>query len=402
MAEKALAGVTIIELCEMVAGPFCTKLLADFGAEVIKIEKPGRGDEARHRGPFLNDIPHPECSGLFSYLNTGKLGITLNIEDTWGKNIFNELIKLPGAILVIDKPPVKIEQLGLSYEKLSQISPQLILTAVTPFGMTGPYRDFKAYHLNVIHGGGEGYCLPGGKEHLQQPPLKIGNFVAEYDAGLNAALATLAALYARNITGQGQLVDISKQESVMSLYSMFVPRYINEELVVSRANQGYPYGGIMECKDGYVAIVCWFERDWQALMKLIGDPEWAKEDRFSSDANRGKHGDEINALLLEWTMKRTKDEIYHQGQAVGCPVGKVFTASDLVNSAHLQARQFFVEIEHPDMGKIKYPTVPYKFSDTPIALARAPRLGEHNEIIYHGLLGQPEDSLKGLREAGVI
>ncbi len=402
MAEKALDGVKVIELCEMVAGPFCTKLLADLGAEVIKIEKPGRGDEARYRGPFPNDIPHSECSGLFSYLNTSKLGITLNIEDSRGIGIFNELIKLPGAILVVDKSPGKIEQLGLSYEKLSQISPQLILTAVTPFGLTGPYRNFNAYPLNVIHGGGEGYCLPGGKEHLQKPPLKIGNFVAEYDAGLNASLATLAALYARNVTGRGQLVDISKQESVMSLYSMFVPRYINEKLVVSRANQGYPYGGIMECKDGYIAVVCWFERDWQALMKLIGDPEWAKEDRFSSDASRGRHGEEINALLLEWTMKHTKDEIYHRGQAVGCPVGKVFTAPDLVNSTHLQARQFFVEIEHPDMGKVKYPTVPYKFSDTPIALVRAPRLGEHNEVVYHGLLGHTKDSLKGLSEAGII
>ncbi|MCK4242122.1 MAG: CoA transferase, partial [Dehalococcoidia bacterium] len=159
MAEKALAGVKVLEFASFVSGPYCVKLLADLGAEVAKIEKPGVGDEARRRGPFPNDIPHPERSGLFLYLNTNKLGITLDVNSQTGKRIFKQLVEW-ADILVEDNPPKVMEELGFDYETLKTINPQLVMTSLTPFGQSGPYRDYKAYGLNISHGSGSGYLTP--------------------------------------------------------------------------------------------------------------------------------------------------------------------------------------------------------------------------------------------------
>jgi crotonobetainyl-CoA:carnitine CoA-transferase CaiB-like acyl-CoA transferase len=401
--EGALTGIRIIEFCRMVAGPFCTKLLADLGAEVIKIEEPGKGDDARRKGPFLNSTSHPERSGLFAYLNTNKLSITLNMSSSAGIDIFKELIEGPEVILIEDNPPNVMPEIGLAYDNLSKINPQLIMTSITPFGQTGPYSMFKAYPLNIMHGGGEGYTIPGGVEYLDRPPLKPGKYLGEYDAGLTAALATLCAVYSRGICGMGQYIDISKQEAVMSIYFVDLPRYANEGVIVSRANQGYPFGGIIECKDGYVAIVCWTERDWEALMKFMEYPEWAEDERFKDDTSRRMHGDELQAHLLEFTMKYTKDDLYHRGQAMRCPIAKVFTIEDLFNCQQLEERGFFTEVEHPQMGRLKFPTAPYKFSETPCEIRHsAPVLGQHNDEVFCQRLGYSTENLAELKQRGVI
>ncbi|MFC1974103.1 CoA transferase, partial [Chloroflexota bacterium] len=176
MANAALSGVKVLELCEMAAGPYCTKLMADLGAEVIKVEKPGIGDEARHRGPFLNDEPNPEKSGLFLHLNTNKLGVTLNLENVKGQKIFKELAK-EAHVVVEDRPPGKLAELGLGYNTLKEINPSLIMSSITPFGQTGPYKDYKAYPLNTFHSCGEGYVTPGQNNFPDYPPLKVGRFV---------------------------------------------------------------------------------------------------------------------------------------------------------------------------------------------------------------------------------
>ncbi|MFQ5827166.1 MAG: CoA transferase, partial [Dehalococcoidia bacterium] len=195
--EGALSGLRVVEWAQMVAGPYCAKLMADLGAEVIKIEPPARGDEARGRGPFLGDEPHPEKSGLFLYLNTNKLGITLDPGTPTGKRLFGELIK--GAdILVEDKALQKLKELGLDYGSLREINPQLIVTSITPFGHSGPYRNYRAYPLNVFHSGGEGYMTPFAplNDPLSpgRPPLKVGKYAGEYVAGISAAGATMVAL----------------------------------------------------------------------------------------------------------------------------------------------------------------------------------------------------------------
>lgn len=402
MPKKALDGVKVLELCQMVAGPYCTKLLADLGAEVVKIERPGRGDAARSLPPFFHDMPDPEASGLFLYLNTNKLGVTLNVTTATGKGIFQELVK-EADILVEDNPPQWMTEQGLGYDRLQEINPRLIMTSITPFGQTGPYRDYKAYPLNVFQSGGEGYLTPGGVENIDRPPLKVGGFLAEYDSGLSAAIAILAALYWRKKSGGGQRIDISKQESLMALNRLDMVRSANEGEVITRAKQGVPYGGALPCKDGYTVFITWESVQWDRLVAFMGDAEWANNDMFGDYAGRYKHGELINALLTEWLVNHTQEELYHKGQAAGVPFAMVYTSKDLVDSEHLKERGFFVEIDHPKTGTVRYPSSPYRFSETPCQVMRpSPLLGEHNEEIFARRLGHRQEELSKLGAAGVI
>ena len=402
MPKRALEGIKVLELCHDVSGSYCTKLLADLGAEVVKIEMPGRGGAARNLPPFFHDIPDPEASGLFLYLNTNKLGITLNVATATGRDIFLELVK-QADVLVEANPPQRMKEQGLDYESLKEINPRLIMTSITPFGQTGPYRDYRAYPLNVFHSGGEGYLTPGGVENIGRPPLKVGGFLVEYDSGLSAAIAILAALYWRRKSRVGQYIDISKQESLMALNRLDMVRSANEGEVITRAKQGVPYGGALPCKDGYTVFITWESVQWDRLVAFMGDPEWAKDDKFGDYAGRYKHGELINALLTEWLVNHTKEELYHKGQAAGVPFAMIYTSKDLVDSEHLKERGFFVEIDHPRAGKVKYPSAPYKFSETPWQVTRpAPLLGEHNEEILARRLGHRHEELAKLGAAGVI
>ena len=402
MPKRALEGIKVLELCHDVSGSYCTKLLADLGAEVVKIEMPGRGGAARNLPPFLHDIPDPEASGLFLYINTNKLGITLNVATATGRDIFLELVK-QADVLVEDNPPQRMKEQGLDYESLKEINPRLIMTSITPFGQTGPYRDCRAYPLNVFHSGGEGYLTPGGVENIGRPPLKVGGFLVEYDSGLSAAIAILAALYWRRKSRVGQYIDISKQESLMALNRLDMVRSANEGEVITRAKQGVPYGGALPCKDGYTVFITWESVQWDRLVAFMGDPEWAKDDKFGDYAGRYKHGELINALLTEWLVNHTKEELYHKGQAAGVPFAMIYTSKDLVDSEHLKERGFFAEIDHPRTGKVKYPSAPYKFSETPWQVTRpAPLLGEHNEEILARRLGHRHEELAKLGAAGVI
>ena len=402
MPKRALEGIKVLELCHDVSGSYCTKLLADLGAEVVKIEMPGRGGAARNLPPFLHDIPDPEASGLFLYINTNKLGITLNVATATGRDIFLELVK-QADVLVEANPPQRMKEQGLDYESLKEINPRLIMTSITPFGQTGPYRDCRAYPLNVFHSGGEGYLTPGGVENIGRPPLKVGGFLVEYDSGLSAAIAILAALYWRRKSRVGQYIDISKQESLMALNRLDMVRSANEGEVITRAKQGVPYGGALPCKDGYTVFITWESVQWDRLVAFMGDPEWAKDDKFGDYAGRYKHGELINALLTEWLVNHTKEELYHKGQAAGVPFAMIYTSKDLVDSEHLKERGFFAEIDHPRTGKVKYPSAPYKFSETPWQVTRpAPLLGEHNEEILARRLGHRHEELAKLGAAGVI
>jgi CoA:oxalate CoA-transferase len=404
VSAKALAGIRVLEYCQMVAGPYCTKLLADLGAEVIKIEKPGVGDESRKRAPFLNDIPHPERSGLFLYLNTNKLGITLNIENSAGKKVFTELAK-ESDVLVEDTPPGMMRKLGLDYKVLREINPKLIMSSITPFGQTGPYSDYKAYHLNTFHSGGEGYLTPAwmGTGYLHRPPLNQGKYVGEYESGISAAVATLGALYRQRLSGLGQSIDVSKQQALIALNPRELACYPNDGWLVSRATRTLRFGGIIPCKDGYVELDLYEEHEWQALVTLMGSPEWTKDERFKDRLSRAKHGIELNQLIEEWMKHHTKEEIHHKGQALGCPVAPYSTTKEVVNSGQMKARGFFVDIDHPEAGKFRYPSAPYKFSKTPWRADHpAPLLGQHNEEVYCQRLGYSKQELIQLRNAGII
>jgi len=394
-----LAGVKVLEYAQFVAGPYCTKLLADLGAEVIKIEPPPMGDAARKREPFLKDVPHPERSGFFFYLNTNKLGVTLNPDTLNGRKIFLELVK-EADVLVEDNPPQRMKELGLDYESIN--NPRLIMTSITPFGQDGPYRDYKAYHLNTYHGSGIAKILSSILPEETPKPTKGAGFLGDYDCGLNAATAIMGALYSRLFTGTGQHIDISKQESLIALERVEIGMFGNNERE-STVFMQYMVGGLQRCKDGYVLITLGGEHHWEGLVKLMGNPDWAQDERFQEEMSKYQYAQEINEHIAEWMINQTKEEVYHRSQAMNCPIGMVTTVEDLVASEQLKARGFFVEVKHPEMGKVKCPTTSYRFSKTPWRLARpTPLLGEHNEEIFGKRLGYTREELSRMRGAGVI
>jgi crotonobetainyl-CoA:carnitine CoA-transferase CaiB-like acyl-CoA transferase len=399
MTKTALAGLRVVELCDMIAGPYCTKVLADLGAEVLKVEEPARGDPARRAGPFPQDIPHPERSGLFLYLNTNKLGITLDVVTASGQRLLRELLR--GAdILVEDLPPVRADALGLSHEALAAAYPELVVTSITAFGSSGPYRDWRAYHLNLYHGSGHSSFIYQDPREAAKGPVVGGGYVGEYDAGLAAALAALAAVLGRPKTGRGQQVEVSKQEALVALERVDISRFANDPRPVRRPGM---VGGLVPCRDGYVVITAVQNQQWQGLLEIMGNPAWAQEEICRDEISRSLHRDELQPHIEEWAARYSGEEIYRLGQQANVPVGPVRSVAEVMAWEQARQRGFFAAIEHPEAGRLEYPTAAYQFSETPWRAERpAPLLGEHNDEIYCGRLGHSRRDLVRLSAAGVI
>ncbi|MFH1487112.1 MAG: CoA transferase [Chloroflexota bacterium] len=400
--KKALSRIKVVELCNTPAGAYCSKLLADTGAEVVKVEEPGNGDPSRRRGPFIGDIPDKERSCLFLYLNTNKMSVTLDVKTSAGRRVFENLVK-QADILVEDNSPRTMRRLGLEYKTLKAISPQLIMTSITPFGQTGPYRNYKSYPLNSYQAGGDGFLLQSGPAFSDRPPVKGGGYLGEYQAAIYAAGATMAALFARSVAGCGQHVDCSKQEALMTLNRNVIATYPNDGVVEDRKSRQYDAGGIYPVKDGYAMIMPMEEHQWQGVVHMMGDPEWAKDERFKTRQDRGQHRDEINAHVIAWMKQHTKEEVYKLGQANGVPTGPFYSPKEVLQSEQLKSRGFFVEFNHAAAGRVKVPVGVCKMSKTPVSIDKAPPLlGEHNETIYRERLGYSNEELVKLRDAGAI
>lgn len=398
---KALEGIRVVDEAGLVAGPFCARLLGDFGADVVKVEPPAVGDPARHRAPFYHDVPDPDRSALFLYINTNKRSVTLDIASRKGREILRRLVA-DADILVTDRSPREAKTLGLTYSRLKDVNPRLIVVNITPYGLTGPRRGYKAYPLNVYHAGGDGYLLQSGEAYLDRPPIKAGGLAGEYQVGWNAAAAAVLALYARNFSGVGQQVDVSKQEALMGLNRMILGRYPNEDVVEQRASRHYDFLGIFPCRDGHVIIMAFDDHHWQTLADLVGRPDWKTDPKYATRGSRAQHRKEINAFMMEWLKDHDRLEIYHTWQKARCPVGMFAPPDEVVASEQLKERRYFTTVHHPGIGPLVMPTVPYQFSETPAAIERcAPRLGQDNEAIY-ARLGISREEMTQLRMAGII
>lgn len=402
MPARALEGFRIIECGEMVSAAYAAKLMADMGAEVIKIEEPASGDAARQRGPFPGRLPHPEKSGLFLYLNTNKRGITLNLEDRRGQKIFARLIT-QADLLIHNYHPTRMPALGLEYERLARLNPSLVMTSITPFGFSGPHKDYQATDLTLWNAGGLCYLNGGGpgSEHL--PPLKPFGQQAGFQAGVHAAVASLGALFARVADGLGQHIDFSVQECLMGMAEFAPVMASYAGLVVSRlGTKPLQPLDLMECKDGWIFLCCVEEHQWRAFVEIMDSPQWAEEPLFADRLKRAENWDALKLLLQEWVTDQSADELYRRAQARRIPFAPVSTMGDLLSSEHLKARGFFAEIVHPVAGTFAYPTVPYQFSATPWTLRRpAPCLGQHNAEVYGGV-GMRAQEVEHLKQAGII
>ncbi len=403
MPGRGLEGVRIIECGEMVAAAYATKLMADMGAEVIKIERPTSGDSARQRGPFPGKIPHPEKSGLFLYLNTNKRGVTLDVEHPRGREIFHKLVS-QADLLVHNVHPARMAAMGLEYEQLSQLNPSLIMTSITPFGLQGPHSHYQATDLTLWNAGGLCYLNGGGPGSEDLPPLKPFGQQAGFQAGIHAAVASLGALFARFTDGVGQHIDFSIQETLMAIseFAGIMPTYANQIVVRFTGNKAIRPLDIMECKDGYIYLCCVEEHQWKEFVDIMGNPEWATEEIFATRLHRAENWDALQVLLEPWVKEQSVEELYHKAQARRIPFAPVSTMGDLLNSEHLKARGFFAEITHPVAGTYPYPTSPYKMSAVPWTLRRpAPCLGQHNAEVY-GAIGLSRQDIEELQKQGVL
>ncbi|MDP6453582.1 MAG: CoA transferase [SAR202 cluster bacterium] len=385
-----LSGVKILDVGKRISGPYCARTLANMGADVIKVEPP-EGDESRRMGPFPPDGPHPEKSGLFLALNANKQGVTLDLTAEDGVIAFLELAR--AADIVIDNQPLgHLDSLGIGYDVLSETNPGIIVTSITPFGNRGLNMNWKATDLTIFHMSGNATGLLGPVEDPDtEPPIRAGGHQSEFVAGMAATTATLMALFQKRMTGKGSHVDVSEYEAMVTqtiagLASSAYGRP-NPSRSLKEAREASAIGGVLPTTDGYVAISPREDAQWARWLEVMENPDWAEDERFATRQARQSNNTELWELLSQWSRQYSKHDIARWGQDKRIPCFAVNTIADLLENEHLAVREFFLEIDHPVAGTLKYPGAPYRFSNTPLPLdARpAPLLGEHNQEILEGL-----------------
>ena len=404
MPESALGDVKVLDLTSLVAGPYCTKLLADYGADVIKVERPGLGDGARRLGPFPGDVPHREKSGLFLHLNTNKQSITLDLKTESARTIIRDLVREVDIVVESFRPGM-LARVDLDYESLRSINPTLVMTSISNFGQTGPYRDYRLTDVMVYGMGGEMYSTG----IAEREPVKLGVNVLLYQAGATALVATMGALFAARDQGIGQHVDVSIMETQMGsidrrMSALIGFQYTGE--ITGRnplgGGAGYPFGAI-PCSDGYFEVSAgrgYFPRAVSMLGSPpeLDDPKWyAPGAQMDMDLKQ-----EFDTMLLTWSLDRTKAEAWAIAQESRVLSAPLNTMEELAGDPEFNRRGAFAEIEHPVAGKLKYPGRPFVMNDSPWSIRRpAPLLGEHSGEVLNRL-GYNSGDVVRLRQQGAI
>ena len=394
-----LDGLKVLDLTHYVAGPYATRLMAAQSAEVIKVERPATGDGTRRMGPFPDDVPHHEKSALFLYLNTGKKSVTLNLKDGASKPILRSLLEW-ADVLVENFCPGVMSRLGLDYGSVSTVNPSLVMTSISNFGQTGPYRDYGAREINLYAMGGLMY-ITGDPE---REPLHMAARLAQYGAGQNAFAGTLGALLHRDITGVGQHVDVAISEYLATILENALSQYSYTGSNFRRTgNRGYGRAawGPYPCQDGYVGVIAGPDHKWPEMAELMGIAELAEE-RYGDRAGRAENADELDSLMLPWLMRHDRHEIFERAQHRGLAFAYVAAPEDILGWEHLRERGFFGSVEHPKAGGLEHPMMPWRVGDGGWELDAAPTLGQHNIDVYCGMLGYSKAELVRMRGVGVV
>lgn len=399
--KSPFAAIKVVECGQGISAAFGAKMLADVGAEVIKIEPPG-GDLARRRGPFPNDQPDPEKSGIFIYLNTNKRGVVADLKRPEGRELLGKLLD-SADILIHNVPPSERASHGLVSADLCAKYPRLIVTSISMFGDTGPYANYKGYELTASNAGGWANLSPGASPFPELPPLKCFGSQCDFQGGAHAAFTSMAAWLHRLKSGKGQAIDVSEQEAIAAMLEMNLVHYTYAERVASRLGQRLlgPWF-IADAADGKIFCITAEEHQWKALVELMGNPEWANEEIFRDRLSRGANQDALKALMSEWISRWKVQDLYQAAQKARVPFAPINKMQDLFENPQLLERDFFVEIDQPGVGKLKVPGMPSRYGNTQWSLRRpAPALGQHSEEVFCGELGIPTDRLNTLRAAGV-
>jgi crotonobetainyl-CoA:carnitine CoA-transferase CaiB-like acyl-CoA transferase len=399
-----LAGIRVIELGEDIAVPYCGKLLADFGAEVIKVERPGTGDISRQHGPFPQDVPHAERSGLFLALNTNKFSLTLDPNRASGREILASLLAR-ADVLIHHLRPEQMEALQLLPEVINATYPRLISASISPYGLSGPYRAFQSADITVCALGG----LSEGLGEDNRPPLAAPFRQSGYQGALNAAGAIMMALLVREDSGKGQSIDIGVADVLATLQTgVYLNNYLFDG---NKSMRGHRFGSrtiypahFFRCRDGFMWVTAPQWAQWERLLSMIGHPELAEDERFHNRHDiAAAPPPELEVPLAQWFLQHTREEVFGACREHRLPISPVYTIAELVDHPQLIARGFMLAVEQPELGVLRMPGLPMQFSKTPWRVRRpAPLLGEHNEQILCRELNYAQHDLAALHHAGVI
>ncbi len=393
----ALEGIKILDLTRVLAGPFCTMMLADMGAEVIKIEIPGKGDDTRNFGPYKNGE-----SLYYANVNRNKKGITLNLKKPEGKELFLEMVKNADVVVENYRPGV-MDKLGLGYDVLSEVNDKIIYAAVSGFGSYGPYSDRPGYDIIAQAMGGlmaiSGW--PGGN------PTRVGNAMGDVLGGLSLTIGVLAALNGRHVTGKGQRVDVSLVDSVVASLETGTQRYFASgeipEKLGNRYAAAYPYDSF-QAKDGFFVIGCGNQKLYEILCQVMKKPELITDERFATMADRNQNHVELKEIIEQWSINFTIDEAVDTILGAGVPAAPIYDMERLTEDEHIaNVREMFVDVHHPIIGDMKVNGCHVKLSDTkPTIKWAAPTLGQDNEEVYKSILNLNKEQLDELKNNGII
>ena len=391
ITQPILHSIRILDFTWVLAGPYATRILADFGAEVIKIQ------------PLLPEEEDAFTKGYYNTWNRNKLGVTLNLNKPQGVAIAQRLVAISDAVVENFTPRV-MANWRLDYDSLTKIKTDIIMLSMSTMGQTGPWRDYVGFGPTVQAFSGITYLtsFPG------KPPLGLGYSYADHVAGLMATLALLGALEYRRRTGEGQYIDVSQVEAMASLLGDTVLDYTSNgksaEPMGNSSSEAAPYG-VYRCQgdDRWCAIAVYTDEEWQGFKQALASLAWAEDSRFATLSSRLEYADELNQLVEGWTRQHTAEEVMTLLQRRGVASGVVQDARDLADDLHLKQRGFFIALEHSELGKTMSEATPIRLSDTPARYSQAaPIQGQDNDYIYKELLGMSEDEMASLREQGVI
>lgn len=392
-----LSELRVLDLSQSIAGAYCTKLFADYGADVVVLEPPS-GHPLRRSGPFLNDEPNRETGALWLYLATNKRSVTLNIFCRSGQALFKRMVE-EANIVVESFEPGRMEALGLGFEALRAIKRRIVLVSITPYGQHGPRSHWRAVNLTSFASGGQ-MSLTGDPD---REPLVNGGSQAEYQGGLQAFAAASVAVQNADALEVPQHIDISLQECMASALELYLPwwSYLRRDISKRRGNVLSAMIGVFPAAEGYIGLHL-MPRNWPWFARAIGRPDLIEDPRFKDNYSRLQHNDELEAVVYQWAGRQNAREVYRTAGAARVPIAFVHTISDLLESEQLRERGYFQRVEHPLAGELTYPGPPFRMSDEQWKPGRAPLLGEHNPELYVDEMGLTPQIVARLRAQGIV
>jgi len=402
MQKKALGGIKVVDFSWSLVGPISTKILSDYGAQVLKIEGRSKPDISRITGSFKDDITGLDRAGRFIPYNTGKMSLALNLAHRKGIDVAKRFVAW-ADVVVETFAGGAIDRMGLGYEELKKIKPNIIMLSSSTMGRYGPYRDLPTFGAQLV--------ALAGLTHItgwpDRPPANLEVYT-DFIAPHFNVLAILAALDYRRRTGRGQYLDMAQYENAVHFMAPLILDKVVNERVAGRMGNYYPAAsphGAYRCQgeDRWCVIAVSTDTEWQNFCKVVGNPAWTRESRFATILAREENAEELDKLVEQWTTKHSPEEVMSMMQDAGVPAGVVETVEDLLDhDPQLKHRHFHHELMHPEVGKYRAPEPSFILSKSPAELRRAPLLGEHNEYALKQILDMPDEEIAELVIEGVI